>query len=569
MKKSIFLFAAIFILGIKLFSQTPSWMWAESSGGTLVDEGNAITTDVAGNVYAAGYFTSPVITFGTKTLVNCDSTGSSANVYVVKYAPNGNVIWARTLNDNGSDFANGITTDSHCNVYVTGEFDSDTIYFGVSTLINYGGGDIYVAKFDSSGNALWAKGAGGTNTDYGSSVATDTTGNVLVTGTFVSMTINFDTIVLRNKGGGCCAEDIFIAKYTSVGNLLWAKSAGGTGSDYGRGIAADIAGNSYITGQFSSPLIEFGNDTISNNANLVGAKLLTSDVFIANYDPNGNLVWAKGAGGVLNDYACGIAAVNSDVYITGAFDSDTATFDTVQMVKSFISGGCNVFVIKYDTSGNALWARQPQCEKIAGDNIGYNINATSDGKLNLTGTFSDSVVTFGSSSLLNAGYTDIFVAQYDNSGNALWAIGAGSINNDYSNGITTDANGYMYITGYFEDSTIVFGSTPPLVNAGGTYNPPDIFVAKINPGSTVGVVTKPEQNTNMVTVYPNPANSAFFVGVPASSTDINIYNSLGQIVVHTKVSGELKESFSLTESGIYFISVSTTKEIITKKIVVY
>ena len=200
-----------------------------------------------------------------------------------------------------------------------GEFDSDTIYFGTSTLINYGGGDVFVAKYDSSGNALWAKGAGGTSTDYGNGVSIDTAGNVLLVGTFVSPVISFDTIKIRNKGGGCCAEDIYIAKYTSTGNLLWAKSAGGTGSDYGRGIVTDIAGNSYITGQFSSPLIAFDNDTLANNASSLGAKLLSSDIFLPNMIRAGMLFGQKGQEVNANDYACGIAIFNTSIYLTGAF----------------------------------------------------------------------------------------------------------------------------------------------------------------------------------------------------------------------------------------------------------
>jgi len=569
MKKIIFLFSIAFIYTCQLGAQTPSWSWAERPGCTLVNEGNAVTTDAAGYIYATGYFTSPIITFGNITLTNSDSTGSSANVYVVKYTPQGNAIWARTLNDNGSDYANGITTDSHGNVYVTGEFDSDTIYFGVSTLINYGSGDVFLAKFDSSGNALWAKGAGGTNTDYGSGVATDTSGNVYITGTFISAVIEFDSIKIRNRGGGCCAEDIFIAKYTSAGKLLWAKGDGGSSSDFGKAIATDIEGNAYITGQFASPYIVIGNDTLTNSVSSVGAKLLTSDIFIAKYNPAGNVVWAHDAGGIANDYACGITTFNNDVYITGAFASDSITFDTIHMIKSFTGGSCNIFITKYDSSGNAIWARQPQCMKITGDNIGYGINASTGGKINITGIFSDSTVSFGSSTLINAGYADIFVTQYDTSGNPEWALSAGSNNNDYSNCITTDPNGYIYITGYFEDSILVFGNLPALFDTGGTYNPPSIFIAKLNPGITVGINEKTVQNPTIVTVYPNPANSVFAVGIPASSTDIKIYNSLGQIVTQTKVTEETKEYFSLSESGIYFVSVTTAKGIITKKVVVY
>ncbi|MBI3502643.1 MAG: SBBP repeat-containing protein, partial [Bacteroidetes bacterium] len=109
---------------------------------------------------------------------------------------------------------------------------------------------------------LWAQHAGGTSYDEGRSIATDANGNVLVTGIFQSSTITFGTTTLTNANAGY--PDIFIVKYDASGNVLWAKSAGGTSADYGYGIAADANGNVLVTGYFLSPAITFGTTTLTN-----------------------------------------------------------------------------------------------------------------------------------------------------------------------------------------------------------------------------------------------------------------------------------------------------------------
>ena len=108
---------------------------------------------------------------------------------------------------------------------------------------------------------VWANSAGGTSGDGGISIATDAAGNTYITGDFYSPAITFGGTTLTNNGG----YDIFIAEYDTNGNVVWAKSAGGTADDEGFSIAADAAGNTYITGGFKSPAITFGGTTLTNN----------------------------------------------------------------------------------------------------------------------------------------------------------------------------------------------------------------------------------------------------------------------------------------------------------------
>ena len=205
--------------------------------------------------------------------------------------------WAKSAGGNLYDYSQSITTDAVGNVYITGVFSSSTLTFGNTTLINAGGCDVFIAKYDPNGNVLWAKSAGDNNTDCGTGITTDVVGNVYLTGRF-SSTITFGNITLSSAGD----IDIFIVKYDSDGNVLWAQSAGGNSEDEIHSIATDAVGNVYITGYFNSSTLTLGNITLANTY------AWRSDIFIAKYDPNGNVLWAKSAGGSDTDCGIGIAA---------------------------------------------------------------------------------------------------------------------------------------------------------------------------------------------------------------------------------------------------------------------
>ena len=134
--------------------------------------------------------------------------------------------------------------------------------------------DFFIVKYDTSGNVLWVKSAGGTGNDVSNGVCTNASGNVFITGYFDSPTITFGTTTLTNINA---ANDIFIVKYDASGNVLWAKSAGGAGSDVSSGVSIDASGNVIITGGFGSPSISFGTALLTNTKTTVNSM----DIFIA------------------------------------------------------------------------------------------------------------------------------------------------------------------------------------------------------------------------------------------------------------------------------------------------
>ena len=126
--------------------------------------------------------------------------------------------WAKSAGSMGNELSSNITCDLYGDIYVTGNFSSDSITFGTTTLTNAGFLDFYFVKYDAAGNVLWAKSFGGTSYDYAQSVCVDSSGNVFITGQFISPTITFGATTLINTQIG--KSDIYLVKYDANGNVL-------------------------------------------------------------------------------------------------------------------------------------------------------------------------------------------------------------------------------------------------------------------------------------------------------------------------------------------------------------
>lgn len=173
----------------------------KKGGGTSYDEGLGVCTDSNGNIFATGYFISGIIIFGSDTLTNSPPQGLS-EIFIVKYDPNGNVLWAKSIPGFSSDWGFSVSADPSGNVFVTGEFSSDTLYFGSSVIVtNTSSTAVFIAKYDPIGNILWAKSEMGTPNynDGGYSVSADSFGNAFVVGHFASLSATFGTTTLTNS----------------------------------------------------------------------------------------------------------------------------------------------------------------------------------------------------------------------------------------------------------------------------------------------------------------------------------------------------------------------------------
>jgi predicted transcriptional regulator len=388
----------------------------------------------------------------------------------------------------GDDYGRSVAVDSSGNVYTTGPF-LNTVDFdpgsGTANLTSNGGKDVFVSKLDSSGNYVWAKSFGGTSTDYGYSVAVDSSGNVYTTGTFEG-TGDFDpgsgTTNLTSNGG----TDVFVSKLDSSGNYVWAKSFGGTSTDYGYSVAVDSSGNVYTTGYFKNT-VDFDPGSGTTNLTSNGS----NDVFISKLDSSGNYVWAKSFGSTNTELGYGAVDSSGNVYTTGYF-KNTVDFDPGSGTTNLTSnGGQDVFVSKLDSSGDLVWAKSfggPMTD------FGRSVAVDSSGNVYTTGTFEgtgDFDPGSGTTNLTSNGGTDVFVSKLDSSGNYVWAKSFGGTHLEYGFSVAVDSSGNVYTTGYFKSELVDFdpGSGTANLTHDGTGcagYAADVFVSKLDSSGNYG-----------------------------------------------------------------------------------
>jgi hypothetical protein len=223
-----------------------SFAWAKREGLWAYDYGYGITTDNSGNVYVAGKYEMNANFSGT--ILPCQG---NHDIYVAQYSSSGNLNWITTAGGVLGDYAEGVATDGN-NVYIAGEIEGSnkTITFENSpiTLQTYSLNDIFVAKYDVSGNLAWARSAGWYQNEKALGVTCDNSGNVYICG-FFGDTAKFGNTFIYGTGTG--GRDIYIAKYDANGNFQWVRQAGSMGRDEAKSIKCDAAGNVYICGMYS------------------------------------------------------------------------------------------------------------------------------------------------------------------------------------------------------------------------------------------------------------------------------------------------------------------------------
>lgn len=233
--------------------------WATRPSGFYTETGLGIAADGRGACYVTGRTESAAVDFGNG--VSLTFPGQAARIFTTKYGPAGNAVWARSTGYfGGAESGTAIAADSIGNAYVTGYFDGSIIAFDTVTLYSAGQRDAFLLKYDTSGGVAWARSAGGITDDAAAGITVDAAGATCVTGSFDG-TAAFDTTILASGG----VTDAFVAKFDDTGAVVWARSVGGIGGEFGYGIAVDRAGNSIIAGRYTSPSAVFGTTTLTTS----------------------------------------------------------------------------------------------------------------------------------------------------------------------------------------------------------------------------------------------------------------------------------------------------------------
>ncbi len=364
-----------------------NWLWATRVGSYGSDKANGIAIDPDGNLLVTGVFANTV-RFGDLAILT--STGSS-DFFVAKITTNGNWVWSSRAGGTAYDLANALALDAQGNIYVTGYFQGTCLFPGLSSVVSSGSSDFYLAKMNNTGNWVWARSAGGNNSDSGKAVQTDQDGNVIVAGQFRG-DFSFGPLTFQPDSN----YTVFLAKADPEGNWIWANTHGGAGSAYLGDFCVGPLGDIYLTGYFNATL-SFASHTVSN----VGG----NDIFIAKASSTGAWQWALRCGGNDND-TVGSIEVDSEgnLWIAGTFEFPILFGD----LSLSSLGVYDIYIAKLNPSGSFTWA-----VRTGGTNSEYYGDFWLDELDNafICGSFNGST-TLGNEQLTNLGSTDAFVLKY-------------------------------------------------------------------------------------------------------------------------------------------------------------
>jgi hypothetical protein len=430
---------SLFLCAISLSVSAQQFEWAKSIGGLGQDAAREVATDLDGNVIVVGSIS------GSASFGNVAVAGFGVKeAFVAKYNTGGDLLWVRLISGPLEDMARGVVVDQDNDIFVVGHF-TDTVFFkieGLDTISagSAGGQDVFVVKYDADGNYLWHLTCGGPEDD----TATDIdhyrwADKLYVSGGFQGRARFGATASLSNGD-----TDAFLMKIDGDGNVHWVRHGGGDVHDVAAAVAVDKTnGSIYVAGDFYQNAEFEGNELEA-----IGS----SDVFLARYDEDGNLLWIQSHGGTNVDVATNIDTdLNNYVYVSGYYQLTTEFQD-----YSVTALGYNdVFLAKFNPEGDCQWLSSAGSNAL--DNC-LGMDVAGDGTAYLTGMFENEMFADGLS--FEGDDYDVFILCYNSDGNVRYGRSAGGSNADFGMAACLGPDQSLYVSGYyfffgtFDDSTI-------------------------------------------------------------------------------------------------------------------
>ena len=367
----------------------PVLSYATYFGGSGNDVSRGIAVDTSGNVYIAGNTSSQNLpnTGGSVQAAyggEIPSHEETGDAFVAKYTAAGALAYVTYFGGSADEAALGIAVDAAGNAYVTGYTNStnfkttsnayQTSFAGQGRGSQYHeGGDAFLVKLNPAGNSLlYSTFFGGALDDRGTAIALDPAGNIYIAGNTLSTNLPVTSGALQPsyKGGNTTDiisdGDIFVAKFSTSGTLMYSTYLGGAGGDSPTAIAVDAAGNAYITGQTTSSDFPTTAGALQTKLGGTGSGPIfyLGDAFVSKINPTGTaLVYSTYLGGNRDDWGLGIAVdAAGSAYVTGMTSSSNFPVSSNAPQKTY-SGPNGVvgyfwwgdgFVTKLNPAGTAL-----------------------------------------------------------------------------------------------------------------------------------------------------------------------------------------------------------------------
>ncbi len=368
---------------VSVFDSSGTFAWSKRLGGTSRDYLDGITTDTNDRVIITGIASSTADLNGDGDTDEANETPTGGinglgDGFVSVFDSSGTPQWSKRIGGTGDDYLYDASTDANNNVIVVGyatstadlNGDGDTDEANEIPTSIYGGLDVIISAFNSSGTFVWSKRLGGTSLDASFELTNDSNNNVIITG-IVTGTADLngdgdtDEANETPTGGINGLGDVFISVFDSSGTFAWSKRMGGTGDDAAFTVTTDTNDNVIVAGYVNGTADLNGDgDTDEANETPTGGINGNNDIFISVFDSSGTFAWSKRIGGTSADSGLRVTTdANNQVIITGMVlgtadlngDGDTSGTNETQ---SGIYGWRDTFISVFNSSGTFQWSKR-------------------------------------------------------------------------------------------------------------------------------------------------------------------------------------------------------------------
>jgi hypothetical protein len=532
---------------VAVFEAQGRLSWARGVGGSGADKLEGVAAFLDGTVAASGEFTGSVVLGAGELNQTLLTAEASTDVLLARFQADGRLAWGARAGGLNPDQSYAVAAFPDGSTLLTGLYAS-TMTLGPSgpsqrVLQGVGDYDSFLARYDATGGITWVKRVAGSARDEVKAAVALPHGGVVVAGTLLGAATMGTCDGTEVTVGAPSQVQGFLARLEPVNHRAvqvtpkgfgTARRAGGASDDEVRVVGTLPDGSAVLAGKLAGSAVFGQGESGQVTLNTAGG----SDVFVARVDVSGRLLWARRAGGPLDDAAvAGGVLPDGGIVIAGEFRG-TAVFgpgeaNQTSLASEGAGSNPNVFIARYAHDGTLTWVK-----RVRGTDVRVTGVATMAGGMSaVAGHFDGSLVTWGTGEanetpLSSVGGYDVWVAMFASDGSLIWVRADGGAGSDQGGGVAIVGARDPVVVGSF-DGVATFGMGNPAeatLTATGTR---DMFVARYASGGTLTWVRQVSGNRVLPRSVVGLPDGAFVVVGEHDATTVLGAGESGQVSLPT------------------------------------